>query len=110
MAGVIGSIGPFDESMEQWSSSTECFGYFVMANGIQDDKLVPIFLSVIGPKTFNLLRNLLQPAKPCSKTLQEIVDTLTDRFSLKPQVMKLSHIPLSCRLYWESTKRFFVKS
>ena len=87
MAGVIGSIGPFDESTEQWSSYTERFGYFVAANEIQDDKLVPIFLSVIGPKTFNLLRSLLQPAKPGNKSFTEIVDTLTKHFSPKPLVI-----------------------
>lgn len=87
MAGVIGSIGPFDESTEQWSSYTERFGYFVAANGIQDDKLVPIFLSVIGPKTFNLLRSLLQPSKPGNKSFTESVHTLTKHFSLKPLVI-----------------------
>lgn len=87
MAGVIGSIGPFDESTEQWSSYTERFGYFVAANGIQDDKLVPIFLSVIGPKTFNLLRSLLQPSKPGNKSFTESVNTLTKHFSLKPLVI-----------------------
>ena len=57
------------------------------ANGIQDDKLVPIFLSMIGPKTFNLLQSLLQPAKPSSKSFTEIVDTLTKHFSSKPLVI-----------------------
>lgn len=83
MAGIIGSIGPFDESAEQWS----VFDYLVMANGIDDDKLVPTFLSMIGPKTFNLLRNLLQPAKPGSKTYKDIVVTLTNHFSSKPLVI-----------------------
>uniref|UniRef100_A0AAX7VPE4 CCHC-type domain-containing protein n=3 Tax=Haplochromini TaxID=319058 RepID=A0AAX7VPE4_ASTCA len=87
MAGVTGPIGPFDESTEQWSSYTERFGYFVAANDIQDAKLVPIFLSVIGPKTFTLLRSLLQPAKPGSKSFTEIVDTLTKHFSPKPLVI-----------------------
>lgn len=87
MAGVIGSVGPFDENVEQWSSYTERFGYFVLANEIEDEKKVPTFLSVIGPKTFNLLRNLVQPATPGSKTFDEIVDTLTKHFSPKPLVI-----------------------
>mgnify|MGYP003282640499 CR=1 FL=1 len=29
MAALIGNIGPFDESVEQWSSYTERFEYFV---------------------------------------------------------------------------------
>ena len=84
MTGVIRLIVPFDESAEQWSSHTEHLDYFVTAPGIEDEKLLPTFLSVIGPKTFNLLRNLLQPAKPGSKTYKEIADTLTNPFSPKP--------------------------
>ncbi len=87
MAGVIGSIGPFDESAEQWSSYKECFDYFVMTNEITVEKLMPTFLSVMGPKTFNLLRNLLQPVKPGSKTYKELVDTLTHYFSPRPLVI-----------------------
>lgn len=81
MAGVIGSICSFGDSTEQWSSYTELFGSFVADNGTQYDKLVPTFLSVMGPKTYNLLRSLLQPATPGSKTFAEIVDTLTKHFS-----------------------------
>ncbi|XP_061904359.1 uncharacterized protein K02A2.6-like [Entelurus aequoreus] len=87
MAGVIGSIGPFDENVEQWSSYTERFDYFVAANGIDDGKIVPTFLSVIGPKTFTLLRSILQPEKPGSKTYKNIVDILTKHFSPKPLVI-----------------------
>lgn len=87
MAGVIGSIGPFDENIEQWSSYTERFGYFAVANEIKDEKLVPTFLSIMGPKTFNLLRDLLQPEKPGSKTYQQIVDILANHLSPKPLVI-----------------------
>ena len=84
MAGVIGNIGPFDDSIEQWSSYSERFDYFVQANGIPDHKIVPTFLAVMGPKTFNLLRDLLQPTKPGGKTYAEIVKVLSDHFSPKP--------------------------
>lgn len=40
MAGVIGSIGPFDESIDQLSSTTERLEYFRVTNGISDDKIV----------------------------------------------------------------------
>ncbi|XP_061151222.1 uncharacterized protein K02A2.6-like [Syngnathus typhle] len=87
MAGMIGSIGPFDESVEQWGSYTERFDYFAMANDIKEEKLVPTFLSVMGPKTFTLLRDLLQPEKPGSKTYREIVDVLANHLSPKPLVI-----------------------
>nr|XP_061833859.1 uncharacterized protein K02A2.6-like [Nerophis lumbriciformis] len=87
MAGVVGNIGPFDEHVEQWSAYAERFDYFVLANDIANDKVVPTFLSVMGPKTFNLLRDLLQPTKPGTKTHAETVDVLTQHFSPKPLML-----------------------
>ena len=37
-------------------------------------------LSVIGPRTFKLLTNLITPAKPGDKTYTELVEVLTDYF------------------------------
>ena len=48
---------------------------------------MPTFLSIMGPKTFNLLRDLLQPVKPGSKTYEEILDILTNHLSPKPLVI-----------------------
>uniref|UniRef100_A0A8C2AUS2 CCHC-type domain-containing protein n=1 Tax=Cyprinus carpio TaxID=7962 RepID=A0A8C2AUS2_CYPCA len=80
-------MGHFDESSEQWSAYTERFEYFVAANDITEEKVVPTFLSVMGPKTFILLRNLLQPEKPGEKTYDQIVNTLKAHFSPKPLVI-----------------------
>lgn len=87
MAGLIGSIGSFDEANEQWSSYTERFEYFVQANGIVREKIVPTFLSVMGPKTFNLLRCFVQPDKPGTKSYDDIVGILAAHFSPKPLVI-----------------------
>lgn len=57
MAALVRNIGPFAENTEQWSSYTERFEYFVLANKIKDDFLVPTFLSVMGGKTFSLLHS-----------------------------------------------------
>ena len=84
MAGLIGHIGPFEENSEQWSSYTERFGYFILANKIDDDVKVPTFLSVMGGKTFNLLRSLVQPDKPGDKSYEEIVRILGNHYSPKP--------------------------
>lgn len=87
MAALIGSIGPFEENTEQWSSYTERFDYFVLANKIKDDVIVPTFLSLIGAKTFNLLRSLVQPEKPGSKSYADIVTILKDHYSPKPLII-----------------------
>ena len=84
---TIGSIGPFEDGTEQWSSYTERFDYFAEANGIDDGKLVPTFLTVMGPKAFNLLRCLVQPDKPGSKNYAEIKTILAAHYSPKPLVI-----------------------
>lgn len=87
MAGLIGSIGSFDESIEQWSAYTERFDYFVLANEIKEGAIVPTFLSVMGVQTFNLLQSLTQPDKPGDKSYQEIVRLLKDHYSPKPLII-----------------------
>lgn len=84
MTGVLGNIGPFDDSVEQWSAYTERFEFFVLANGVSEEKKVATFLTVMGPKTFNLFRALVQPKKPGEFTYAQIVTTLTAHFSPKP--------------------------
>ncbi|XP_039519644.1 uncharacterized protein K02A2.6-like [Pimephales promelas] len=87
MAGIIGNIGQFDENVEQWSLYTERFEYFLQANAIEGEKIVPTFLSVMGAKTFTLLRSLVQPRKPGESTYAEIVAVLSAHFSPKPLVI-----------------------
>lgn len=87
MSALVGNIGTFDESVEQWSSYTERFEYFVLANGIKAEVVVPTFLTVMGGKTFNLLRSLVTPEKPGDKSYDEIVATLKGHYSPKPLII-----------------------
>ncbi|XP_056132888.1 uncharacterized protein K02A2.6-like, partial [Lampris incognitus] len=68
MAGIIGGMEPFEESGEQWAAYIERFENYILANEIRDAKKVPVLLSVIGPKTYGLLRSLIAPDKPGEKT------------------------------------------
>ena len=56
-------------------------------------------LSVIGPRTFKLLRNLLTPEKPGDKLYADLVKVLTDHFSPKP-----SEIVQRAKFYGRSRK------
>ena len=49
-------------------------------------KQVAVFLSVVGGKIYALLRDLLAPAKPDTKTLTELSDALIAHFEPKPLV------------------------
>lgn len=104
MTSVFSNMGPFDESSEQWSSYTERFEYFVAANAIYQEKVVPTVLSVMGPKTFILLRNLLQPDKPGEKMYDQI-ETLKAHFSPKPLVIKKSARRRNCDNVCGSAKK-----
>ena len=68
-----GTIGEFDPGKEDWASYTERLQLYFMADDVDDaNKQRAILLSVCGPKTYQLIRNLIAPAKPTDKSLEEI--------------------------------------
>ena len=73
---TIGKIESFDEAQEKWETYVERVEQFFLANNIDDHHKVPTLLSLIGGKTYALLRDLLTPEKPATKSFQEIVTTL----------------------------------
>ncbi|XP_022777528.1 uncharacterized protein LOC111318945 [Stylophora pistillata] len=81
---AIGKIESFDETEEKWETYVEWVEQFFLANNIDEDHRVPTLLSLIGSKTYTLLRDPLTPDKPATKSFQEIVTTLQQHFNLKP--------------------------
>jgi hypothetical protein len=81
---VVGSIKEFNSQVEKFSTYYERVELYFMANGIAANKQVPVFLTVIGSKTYALLEDYLAPAKPKSKTLQELKDVLLNHFEPEP--------------------------
>jgi poly(3-hydroxybutyrate) depolymerase len=72
--GTIGTIGPFHAGSEDWKAYAERLELFFVANGIEDaDKRRTTLLTVCGPSTYALIRDLLAPAKPTDKTFAELV-------------------------------------
>ena len=57
------------------------------ANSIEDTRNVPVFLNVIGGKTYDLLRNLLSPTDLKDKSFDKLVETLKGHFEPKPIVI-----------------------
>ena len=81
---TIGKIESFDDTKENWETYVERVEQFFLANDIDDDHKVPTLLSLIGGKTYTLLRDLLAPDKPATKSFQQIVTTLQEHLSPKP--------------------------
>ncbi|XP_046405562.1 uncharacterized protein LOC124170701 [Ischnura elegans] len=84
MSGIIGGIGEFDNCVESWDSYIERFELFVDCNNVADEKKVSTLLTVVGVKTYSLLRDLCTPAKPSSKTLNELVKLIQEHLYPKP--------------------------
>lgn len=58
---------------------------FFKANDASEDKRVPAFLTLVGPKVFALAKSLLSPMDPTTCTYKKIVDTIKNLY--KPKVV-----------------------
>ena len=81
---TIGEIENFDEARESWETYVERLQHFIAANSIDEEHKAPTLLSLIGSKTYSLLKDLLAPEKPADKTCEEIVSTLQKHLNPKP--------------------------
>ena len=61
----IGKLEAFEGSSKEWASYVERFEQFLVANGIEEPKkIVATFLTAIGSKTYDLLKDIVAPTKP----------------------------------------------
>ena len=80
-------MSPFDATKDSWTSYIKQLEFYFKANGITDgDVQKAIFITVIGARTYDLLKSLLQPKSPQEDdvTLKSMTDKLRDHFSPKP--------------------------
>ena len=84
---VIGQLLEFNPETDSLTAYVERVKLFIEANGIEDARKVPVLLSVIGGKTYDLLRNLLSPTDPKDKTFDELVEALKGHYEPKPLVI-----------------------
>ena len=76
-------IGHLAEFQPQKKKCLRVSLYFE-ANGVAEDKQVPVLLTAIGRDMYALLTSLLSPAKPRSKTFEQITTVLKAHFEPKP--------------------------
>ena len=87
MSPMFGRIQEYEPVNELFSAYLERVQLFFLANGVDDDKKVLVFLSVMGSKTYSLLRNLVAPALPQDKTFEQLVAILKGHFEPKPVII-----------------------
>ncbi|XP_049527389.1 uncharacterized protein LOC119458790 [Dermacentor silvarum] len=77
----LGKLDEYDEKEQNFESYLERFEHFVTANDIKEEKKLAVFLSVIGPRTYEVLKSLVVPAVPGDKSFEEVTVLLTKHYS-----------------------------
>ena len=69
-----GSVGEFDLGRETWTAYTERVEEYFLANDIRSaEKQRAVLLSVCGASTYQLIRDLVAPNRPNTKTFTELI-------------------------------------
>ena len=87
MATLLEKLEEFDPASDSITAYVERVQLFFDANSVAEGKQVAVFLSVLGSKTYLLLRNLLTPQTPKDKTFDELVTVLKEHFEPKPLII-----------------------
>lgn len=83
----FGKIDIFQPEAEVFSAYLERIELYFEANGIEDAKQVPVFLSLLDAKTYSLLRTLVAPEAPRGKSFKILAELLKNHFEPKPLVI-----------------------
>lgn len=81
---MIGKVPEFDSKKEDFDSYLERFERWLSANEIRAEKKIDVFLSVLGPTEYGLLKNLIAPVKISDSTYQNLTSALSLHFKPKP--------------------------
>ena len=88
MAAVaVGQISEFQSELESITVYLERVGQYFIANEIPTGRRVAVLLSVIGSRTYSLLRSLLHPEVPGEKTYDQLETALREHFEPKRLVV-----------------------
>ncbi|XP_046383928.1 uncharacterized protein K02A2.6-like [Ischnura elegans] len=84
---MIGHVTEFNPAKEEFGAYVERLEQFFIVNDIGEEKKVPLFITLIGSDTYAVLKSLLDPVKPVSKSLSVLISTLSEHFSPKRLVI-----------------------
>ncbi len=80
----IGKVPEFDRTKEDFDSYLERFERWLAANEIDEDKTADVFISVLGPAEYGLLKNLIAPQKVTDVAYADLTKALSLHFKPKP--------------------------
>ena len=85
----MGNIGEFGvsgkESFDSYEERLEM--YFVVNKVTEAEMKKALFLTVIGPELYQLMRSLTSPGKPTDKTFYELMTLVKEHLNPKPNII-----------------------
>ena len=82
---VFGKIDEFNLYHENWEEYEERLTHYFIANNITDANIQrSVLLSVVGAKTYSLIRNLVSFDKPADKTIGDLKTVIKNHLQPKP--------------------------
>ncbi|XP_031330712.1 uncharacterized protein K02A2.6-like [Photinus pyralis] len=84
---LIGTIEPFAPGTSDIEAYIERMDLLFICNIVEEDKKVPLFLTLIGTETYSILKDLVSPDNPKSKSYSQLKEALTTHFSAKKIVI-----------------------
>ncbi|XP_072389504.1 uncharacterized protein [Diabrotica undecimpunctata] len=84
---IIGYIEQFNPAKSDITSYIKRLEQLFICNVVEKDKEVPLLISLIGGETYSVLKDLLAPEVPSSKTFEELKRVLIEHYSPKRLVM-----------------------
>ncbi|KAK3773177.1 hypothetical protein RRG08_013763 [Elysia crispata] len=81
---ALGRIEEFDPAQKDLESYLERLEQYFVANDVTEAKRTAVLLSVIGAKTYEVLKSLVAPDKPSAKSYPDLKAVLLSHFKPKP--------------------------
>ncbi len=92
MATHHGAFGEFCPDEEDWIYYTEKLEQYFQANEVNAaEKQRAILLSVCGASTYQLIRDLVAPARPSTNTFQQVVQLVKEHHQPPPSFIVQRH-------------------
>ena len=88
---MYGNVGVFDKKVETFEDYRDRVDCFMSANSIDQAKRTDLFLAIIGPDAFKLVKNLCGPTKPSTKTYDQLKNLMNNHYNPEPVVIAERH-------------------
>ncbi|XP_063634987.1 uncharacterized protein K02A2.6-like [Cydia splendana] len=84
---AVGKIAPFDMDKDCWDLYVERLEQYFIANTVSESVKVATLITVVGRDAYELMVNLCTPARPATKTFDQLKAIMKSHLQPKPSVL-----------------------